>query len=130
TDDENRAATKAREIYQTVAARGWDAAFRRFCREITVAIFWAASPAACTYTTLFTFVGDPTEAATPAREPVRPPRKIALIEFDPAVRSTLAFWLNRQLDRKSTRLNSSHVAISYAVFCLKKNKLHCRSTGS
>src|SRR5690625_5747792 len=29
------------------------------------------------------------------------------------------------LDRKSTRLNSSHVAISYAVFCLKKkmNKL-------
>src|SRR5690625_5524283 len=25
----------------------------------------------------------------------------------------------RQLDRKSTRLNSSHVAISYAVFCLK-----------
>src|SRR6201984_3897668 len=24
-------------------------------------------------------------------------------------------------DRKSTRLNSSHVAISYAVFCLKKN---------
>src|SRR5690625_6957648 len=26
----------------------------------------------------------------------------------------------RQKDRKSTRLNSSHVAISYAVFCLKK----------
>src|SRR5439155_15175320 len=27
-----------------------------------------------------------------------------------------------QADRKSTRLNSSHVAISYAVFCLKKKK--------
>src|SRR5690349_22015542 len=27
------------------------------------------------------------------------------------------------LDRKSTRLNSSHVEISYAVFCLKKKKL-------
>src|SRR3712207_7582643 len=27
-----------------------------------------------------------------------------------------------QLDRKSTRLNSSHANISYAVFCLKKNK--------
>src|SRR5690625_5918551 len=26
-------------------------------------------------------------------------------------------------DRKSTRLNSSHVAISYAVLCLKKNKI-------
>src|SRR5207249_8123458 len=28
----------------------------------------------------------------------------------------------RDLDRKSTRLNSSHVSISYAVFCLKKKK--------
>src|SRR5207253_9141351 len=28
----------------------------------------------------------------------------------------------RRGDRKSTRLNSSHVAISYAVFCLKKKK--------
>src|SRR5690625_5806365 len=31
--------------------------------------------------------------------------------------TTLAYVL---IDRKSTRLNSSHVAISYAVFCLKK----------
>src|SRR5690625_6889273 len=30
------------------------------------------------------------------------------------------------LDRKSTRLDSSHVAISYAVFCLKKNKKNIR----
>src|SRR3712207_8264006 len=29
---------------------------------------------------------------------------------------------NRELDRKSTRLNSSHANISYAVFCLKKKK--------
>src|SRR5947208_11621501 len=28
------------------------------------------------------------------------------------------------LDRKSTRLNSSHQIISYAVFCLKKKKIH------
>src|SRR5438445_4599486 len=28
----------------------------------------------------------------------------------------------RELDRKSTRLNSSHANISYAVFCLKKKK--------
>src|SRR5256885_8880172 len=27
-------------------------------------------------------------------------------------------------DRKSTRLNSSHLVISYAVFCLKKKKVH------
>src|SRR2546430_12649443 len=30
--------------------------------------------------------------------------------------------LTRQTDRKSTRLNSSHSQISYAVFCLKKKK--------
>src|SRR2546426_8654375 len=29
-----------------------------------------------------------------------------------------------RLDRKSTRLNSSHLVISYAVFCLKKKKKH------
>src|SRR5439155_2461156 len=33
------------------------------------------------------------------------------------------------LDRKSTRLNSSHVAISYAVFCLKKKNIGRRRGG-
>src|SRR5438874_8374955 len=33
-------------------------------------------------------------------------------------------------DRKSTRLNSSHVEISYAVFCLKKKKWSCCSVYS
>src|SRR5690606_38613238 len=35
--------------------------------------------------------------------------------------SSLMHWFG-YLDRKSTRLNSSHVKISYAVFCLKKKK--------
>src|SRR5437660_3149214 len=34
------------------------------------------------------------------------------------------------LDRKSTRLNSSHVAISYAVFCLKKKKKNKHETAT
>src|SRR2546430_4281587 len=33
--------------------------------------------------------------------------------------------LYRKQDRKSTRLNSSHSQISYAVFCLKKKKRYC-----
>ena len=37
-----------------------------------------------------------------------PKKKIAKLRYD--------------LDRKSTRLNSSHALISYAVFCLKKKK--------
>src|SRR5690625_6257403 len=35
---------------------------------------------------------------------------------------------NGSIDRKSTRLNSSHVAISYAVFCLKKKTIKIGSS--
>src|SRR2546430_7719187 len=43
---------------------------------------------------------------------------------DPLFRTILRTTWRRWLDRKSTRLNSSHSQISYAVFCLKKkNKL-------
>src|SRR5437667_1545550 len=34
----------------------------------------------------------------------------------------LDYFFARPIDRKSTRLNSSHITISYAVFCLKKKK--------
>src|SRR6266542_5788531 len=46
------------------------------------------------------------------------------IELMPASRITVASGSMRQVctDRKSTRLNSSHGSISYAVFCLKKKK--------
>src|SRR3712207_8648111 len=46
---------------------------------------------------------------------------------------TLNGWTTKkvvELDRKSTRLNSSHANISYAVFCLKKKKLDTPSTNS
>src|SRR5690625_5705183 len=43
-----------------------------------------------------------------------PDFKVALYALSDSIRST------EKIDRKSTRLNSSHVAISYAVFCLKK----------
>src|SRR3712207_8871066 len=52
------------------------------------------------------------------------------INFDSIMAATI-FWFsvichfgidNFRLDRKSTRLNSSHANISYAVFCLKKKK--------
>src|SRR5690625_2131312 len=43
------------------------------------------------------------------------------IQNDPAARESYTRTRGKGgLDRKSTRLNSSHVAISYAVFCLKK----------
>src|SRR5690625_5922703 len=51
-----------------------------------------------------------------AASPSPPPRSAAL------VRCTSSAVPGHSTDRKSTRLNSSHVAISYAVFCLKKKK--------
>src|SRR2546426_7001955 len=36
--------------------------------------------------------------------------------------SRIPFQKPKKVDRKSTRLNSSHLVISYAVFCLKKKK--------
>src|SRR5256885_11479821 len=44
------------------------------------------------------------------------------LEGDPG--HSASFHHRRRRDRKSTRLNSSHLVISYAVFCLKKKKKH------
>src|SRR2546422_1938011 len=63
------------------------------------------------YTTLFRSHRESVRAGRPSapRAPVRPRPE----------RTT-----RRGRDRKSTRLNSSHGYISYAVFCLKKKKKH------
>src|SRR5438552_12945399 len=42
------------------------------------------------------------------------------------VKDQRSWSANMELDRKSTRLNSSHQIISYAVFCLKKKKKNKR----
>src|SRR5690625_7064137 len=45
--------------------------------------------------------------------------------LDHRMARTRTLVAHQTLDRKSTRLNSSHVAISYAVFCLKKKTCNC-----
>src|ERR1022692_969238 len=52
------------------------------------------------------------------------PAKIGKLNHEPAIRIRfeLCKLLHGVYDRKSTRLNSSHLVISYAVFCLKKKK--------
>src|SRR5437660_8471907 len=81
---------------------------------------------------------------------LRPPPRSTLFPYTTLFRSPVAHRLDLQIhgvagpfvaallqgaeragysvDRKSTRLNSSHVAISYAVFCLKKKKNHFSHT--
>src|SRR5207253_6853118 len=51
----------------------------------------------------------------------RPWRSGVWVEKIPFFAVAILAGLLTVKDRKSTRLNSSHVAISYAVFCLKKN---------
>src|SRR3712207_7803531 len=46
--------------------------------------------------------------------------ELGLPAVEQAVRGEMHDLVTAQLDRKSTRLNSSHANISYAVFCLKK----------
>src|SRR5439155_23746198 len=71
-------------------------------------------------------VGDPAHQVL--EEPVLPALRRPWIGLD---RQDLLAHQRRQhglQDRKSTRLNSSHVAISYAVFCLKKRNLKQRTS--
>src|SRR5438034_7421794 len=46
----------------------------------------------------------------------------AFISWIPEIRSAASRGVHFTQDRKSTRLNSSHTVISYAVFCLKKKR--------
>src|SRR5260221_5594516 len=59
-------------------------------------------------------------------EALPPEQCAALVAAGITTPSELRLWL---LDRKSTRLNSSHTAISYAVFCLKKKSLPSSARG-
>src|SRR5947209_10452568 len=52
----------------------------------------------------------------------------ALIESFQGSMAMVSDAATAQQDRKSTRLNSSHANISYAVFCLKKKKKHLAGT--
>src|SRR3712207_7280397 len=73
------------------------------------------------YTTLFRSVG-PAGSSDAALDLIRrSPSDLAILDVNLSGRSSdrVARALR---DRKSTRLNSSHANISYAVFCLKKKK--------
>src|SRR5438132_6396511 len=60
----------------------------------------------------------------------RSPIAIDAVTYDPAGRTAILSF-DAIGDRKSTRLNSSHTVISYAVFCLKKKKTSSsRTTGN
>src|SRR5437762_3886687 len=73
-------------------------------------------------------IGTAARPSAPGGTRVRPGKQTALVEWDPATGATgYSLWRSTTsmgastsvVDRKSTRLHSSHRCISYAVFCLK-----------
>src|SRR3989442_3128833 len=77
------------------------------------------------YTTLFrsTYVNEIDVRRVAVDQPV-----VITLDADPSKHLTGTVTSVITTDRKSTRLNSSHVRISYAVFCLKKNNQQSTST--
>src|SRR5438477_8058395 len=72
------------------------------------------------YTTLFRSLDDLSVFfAVPPMAAIEP---VAAVCFEVVQYLDLFFVKANSGDRKSTRLNSSHMSISYAVFCLKKKK--------
>src|SRR5690349_22054470 len=71
------------------------------------------------YTTLFRSYKDCGEAEA---EPAAGRRDVLASSVRGRSDAEVAAGVEQSQDRKSTRLNSSHVEISYAVFCLKKKK--------
>src|SRR3712207_8732764 len=81
------------------------------------------------YTTLFRSVDDVPDASGECfRRGIAPRtqsnkhRVLVLYRLGAGLRGGDVPFHNTEPDRKSTRLNSSHANISYAVFCLKKKK--------
>src|SRR5690349_23770390 len=76
------------------------------------------------YTTLFRSAGDRVEGIEfPEADEAVNQYPICTLKAAPNPDAAQAFVDLVNSDRKSTRLNSSHVEISYAVFCLKKKNL-------
>src|ERR1035438_5515778 len=95
------------QVYTLSASRSAGKTGNRYCRRKTPVAPAVLPPVICRDSRNFGAVSRP---CLPDESPV--------------------FWIKRSLawrlppasDRKSTRLNSSHLGISYAVFCLKKKK--------
>src|SRR5256885_6041983 len=83
------------------------------------------------YTTLFRSVWNPAvEFYRIERSTPQGPELVGQFYLDQPARSGKrgGAWMDDvRTDRKSTRLNSSHLVISYAVFCLKKKKTHTQT---
>src|SRR6266571_2397332 len=99
------------------------------CAFVLAASFATACFSSCTLS-LF-FFNDPatTEIYTLSLHDALPISRPATVGARAAINARPATVGARAGDRKSTRLNSSHMSLSYAVFCLKKKNFAVRTMG-
>src|SRR5256885_8796129 len=80
------------------------------------------------YTTLFRSATSQISDVWPTKVamslPVVTSQSLRVLSLDADISLVPSGEIAQAQDRKSTRLNSSHLVISYAVFCLKKKKTH------
>jgi two-component system NarL family response regulator len=90
------AAARALEIYRTVLSEGWPKALERYCREFTLAIFWAEDPMVFTYSTLYTVAEQSIAQRDKRRKAPAVPAQvsIAVAEPDHGCQQALAQWIN------------------------------------
>src|SRR5206468_73138 len=81
--------------YRTIVAEGWSAAFQRYPREFTLALFLAENPMIFTYTTLYTATEKSPDAKPSRSRPIKrfPKVSVAIIEAENGCRWALAQWI-------------------------------------
>src|SRR5437667_4651750 len=89
--------------------------------HFTVIIFFFNDTATTEIYTLSLHDALPIFKSSPRANPANAPTTLTPLTWVAAM-ATPTVAIPRVRDRKSTRLNSSHITISYAVFCLKKKK--------
>jgi DNA-binding NarL/FixJ family response regulator len=97
TPDETLAAVKARQIHQLIRQQGWEAASRKFPRELILSFEWSMNPVLWTYTTIHTVTDESEQLKIPSSvRGNRRPQRVLVIEPDPGIRRALGWSINQQ----------------------------------
>jgi len=96
TPDAEKAAGKARQIYQMALKQGWNATFQRYSRELIVSFEWCMNPVMWTYTTIHTLVGKEAGLKFDALAPVPNQDSVLVVESDAGIRRALCWSVSQQ----------------------------------
>jgi len=96
TADGAVAASKAGQIYHLVVTEGWNAACRRFPRELVVSFEWSLEPVLWTYTTIHTLIGERSVRETDTLQNDGSRQRVLVVEPDAGVRRALCWSINQR----------------------------------